>query len=283
MLRPSLTIAGISIVFLNNKTVCWDCMKSKTITVYSVAIIIGLVVFFIMLDRSNTDIEADEQEIATAIKADGGDAQASARRQNLQKKDRTGDGERVAKDLPAPEMPDFDDSVSAGDLGLEKGALPTANADNEHYISLPDSELESAAERGDKVAQEEWGTRLVYAKDRADEGIEWLVEAASYGSHSAILRLAQIYLMGAGSKEQDVIAYLAWSRVSYMLGNWRSLTLTYGYSSNLSLEEMLLVDVLAAVYYNEINDRHYQRTGRYLEFELVPGAEETLNSILESD
>lgn len=148
-----------------------------------------------------------------------------------------------------------------------------------HYLQMEDAQLRSLAEGGDIGAQIRLGVRLIKNNINAEEGINWLIEAASHGSFEALRELRWVYQFGAGSIGKDDFAFLAWAKVAYMVGDWQALW-HQGASSRVTSQELIVVDVLAAYYFNEINTRHELRTGENLQVRIRPGFEHALNQFL---
>ena len=87
-----------------------------------------------------------------------------------------------------------------------------------------------------------------------------------------------MHLQGIGLDEPDELGYLAWLRVSYMLGNWEALfVMPHNIQKKLSVEEMYMVDVMAANYMDTINSLHFERTGFDMDFDLKPGYKEAFD------
>lgn len=149
----------------------------------------------------------------------------------------------------------------------------------DHYIQLDDAALLSLAESGDPGAQTRLGSRLIRKYSDVDVGIDWLIEAASYGSFEALRELRWLYQYGAGPIQEDDFAFLAWAKVAYMVGDWQALWFQNS-SSNLNTRELMVVDVLAANYFDEINNRHILRTGQNMEIKIRPGYREALQQFL---
>lgn len=149
------------------------------------------------------------------------------------------------------------------------------------FIGMDIVELQQFAEGGNVNAMNMFGTRLVRQDIEPYQGIDWLIEAASYGSQEAMFQLIWIYRIGAGSIEKDEFASAAWSQVSYMLGDWQAMWPQGRVAMRkIDLRESLLVDVMAANYYAEINRRHLERTGRSIEPNLRPGYAEALDHFI---
>jgi len=144
------------------------------------------------------------------------------------------------------------------------------------YTSRSDDELRRLAEDGDPIAQKEWGSRLALGKERFEEGVDWLIEAASHGSQYALDEL--IILHQLDGPTNDPVAVKAWAHVAYMLGNWQiAYTVPTLYKEPGSLEDRALVGALSAVFYEELNRRHLERTGKPLPPRLRPGYREMLD------
>ncbi|MEX0915649.1 MAG: hypothetical protein WD397_03650 [Wenzhouxiangellaceae bacterium] len=144
------------------------------------------------------------------------------------------------------------------------------------YTSRSDDQLRQLAEGGDPIAQKEWGSRLALGKERIEEGVDWLIEAASHGSQYALGELIVLHQLDGPTR--DPMAVKAWAQVSYMLGNWQiAFTVPTLYDEPGSLEDRALVGALSAVFYEELNRRHLERTGEPLSPLLRPGYREMLD------
>ena len=149
------------------------------------------------------------------------------------------------------------------------------------FMAMDIVELQQFAEGGNVHAMNTFGTRLVRQDIEPYQGIDWLIEAVSYGSQEALFQLIWIYRTGAGSIEKDEFASVAWSQVSYMLGDWQAMSPQGTVAMRrIDPRESLLVDVMAANYYAEINRRHLERTGRSIEPNLRPGYADALDHFI---
>ena len=153
------------------------------------------------------------------------------------------------------------------------------------YLQRTLVDLQELAERGDVLAQIALGNKLIREEHNSREGLYWLIEAASHGSQEALRNLRWIYQLGAGEIEPDQYAFLAWSKVAYMLGDWQALW-PFGTKalSEIGVKNSLIVEIMAANYFSEINERHFARTGQNMSISLRPGYEEALRQFMnESD
>ncbi|MEM7053955.1 MAG: hypothetical protein AAF446_05335 [Pseudomonadota bacterium] len=149
------------------------------------------------------------------------------------------------------------------------------------FFAMDIVELQQLAEGGNVNAMNVFGTRLVRQDIEPYQGIDWLIEAASHGSQEALWQLVLIYRTGARTIKEDEFASAAWSQVSYMLGDWQALwPQPRAAMREIDLRESLLIDVMAANYYAEINRRHLERTGRSIEVNLRPGYAEALDHFM---
>lgn len=177
-----------------------------------------------------------------------------------------------------PDEPSQNGEEDSSDKYIEGTSYLTKEELN-RYLKLDDASLLSLAESGDVGAQTRLGTRLIRRHFNVVDGMDWLIEAASYGSFEALRELRWLYQYGAGPIQEDDFAFLAWAKVAYMVGDWQALWFQNA-SSNLSARELMVVDVLAASYFDEINNRHVSRTGRNLEITIRPGYREALQQFL---
>ena len=144
-------------------------------------------------------------------------------------------------------------------------------SDLAYYTSLTDVELERAAQSGDPIAQKELGTRLVRVRGDIKNGLDWLIEAASYGSPDASNELAALYLVPPDGMPEDRLASLAWSQVSFTFGDWTALNgIGYTLQSSLSNNERMLVDAYSAFLLQDLNNRNIERTGQELLIRIRP-------------
>ena len=147
------------------------------------------------------------------------------------------------------------------------------------YIQLDETQLLALAEAGDVGAQIRLGVRLIRTHHNVTDGMDWLIEAASHGSFEALQELRWLYQYGAGPIEKDDFAFLAWAKVGYMVGDWQALW-HQGASSRVTKDESILIDALAAYYFDEINTRHVLRTGENLQVTIRPGFNYVLDQYL---
>lgn len=161
-----------------------------------------------------------------------------------------------------------------------EGTSYLSDEDLARYAPLEETQLLALAEAGDVGAQVILGVRLIKVHNNVTDGMFWLMEAASYGSFEALRELRWIYQFGAGPIEKDDFAFLAWAKVAYMIGDWQALW-HQGASSRVTRQELMVVDVLAAYYFNEINTRHVLRTGGNLEVTIRPGFKQALDQYMD--
>lgn len=161
----------------------------------------------------------------------------------------------------------------------EQSYIPEPEEMDRYLLDMDLDELRLHARNGDVFAQSALGNRLVRKQLNAKQGIDWLIEAASYGSQEALQQLRWIYQFGAGPIEKDRFAFLAWSKVAFMLGDWQAM-FPWEKTIEMRVDELALVNVMAANFFSEINTRHYERSGRNMEIRLRPGYREAINQFL---
>ena len=147
------------------------------------------------------------------------------------------------------------------------------------YTQMDDTQLLALAEAGDVGAQIRLGMWLIMTHNNVADGMDWLIEAASYGSFEALRELRWLYQWGHGPLEKDDFAFLAWAKTAYMVGDWQALWFQSA-TSRLTAQELMIVDVLAAYYFDELNTRHVLRTGENLKIMIRPGLKYILNQYL---
>lgn len=164
-------------------------------------------------------------------------------------------------------------------------------ADSSHWLEeeisnlpLDDmGELQRLAESGNVYATTVLGSKLVRDNGDVDSGLDLLLEAASQGSQFAIWQLRSLYYHGAGPLEADHDAALAWGFVSFMLGNWRAFDPQTGFPvQELDVNQWMIISVLAANFFAEINARHFARTGENMQVQLRPGFDMPLLDITQT-
>jgi len=145
------------------------------------------------------------------------------------------------------------------------------------------NELQRLAKSGNVYAKTVLGSKLVRDNGDVDSGLDLLLEAASQGSQFAIWQLRSLYYRGAGPLEADHDAALAWGFVSFMLGNWRAFDPQTGFHvQELDVNQWMMVSVLAANFFAEINARHFERTGENMQIQLRPGFDMPLLDITQT-
>lgn len=163
----------------------------------------------------------------------------------------------------------------------DKTYIPEPSEMDPYLLDMDLTELVSMAENGNVFAQIALGTRLVHKNLNEHDGIDWLIEAASHGSQEALRVLRWIYQFGAGPIEKDEYAFAAWSKVAYMLGDWQVMwPFGTGAIIEMGLRDSIIVDLMAANFFAEVNRRHFERTGVNMEIHLRPGYEGALNDFL---
>jgi len=161
----------------------------------------------------------------------------------------------------------------------ERSYIPEPEEMDRYLLDMDLEELRLHAQNGDVFAQSALGNRLVRKQLNAKQGIDWLIEAASYGSQEALQQLRWIYQFGAGPIAKDQFAFLAWSKVAFMLGDWQAM-FPWEKTIDIGVEELALVNVMAANFFSEINARHFERSGRNMEIRLRPGYREAMGQFL---